>query len=243
MEQNYSVELQELIKVFDQREVIKNFNLKVPTGSIYGLLGVNGVGKTTIFKMLTGMMKPTSGSVKIFGKDMRNYKDEILRNIGSLIEVPIFYEHLSAAENLNIHLAYMNVSDASVHDTLKLVGLHETSNQPVSNFSLGMRQRLGVARAIIHQPKLLVLDEPMNGLDPIGIRQMRMLLKELAAKEGMTILISSHILSDIEQIANTIGILCDGSLVTETSVTAIKKQYPNGLEEYFFKIVNGGDYE
>lgn len=243
MQQNYCVELQELNKVFNQREVIKKFNLKIPTGSIYGLLGVNGVGKTTIFKMLTGMMKPTSGLVKIFGKDMRNYKDEILRNIGSLIEVPIFYEHLSAVENLNIHLAYMNVSDAFVNDTLELVGLHETSNQPVSNFSLGMRQRLGVARAIIHRPKLLVLDEPMNGLDPIGIRQMRMLLKELAAKEGMTILISSHILSDIEQTADTIGILCDGSLITETPVMAIKKQYPNGLEEYFLKIVNGGDYE
>jgi ABC-2 type transport system ATP-binding protein len=214
--------------------------MTVSKGSVYGLLGVNGAGKTTIFKMLMGLIQPTAGHIEIFGKDIQVDKNSILRNVGSMIETPIFYEHLSAIENLEIHLSYMGIQNTDIQKTLGIVGLHDIGNQPVSQFSLGMRQRLGIARAIIHQPKLLILDEPINGLDPVGIREMRKLFQDLVKKHDMTVLVSSHILSEIEHIADVIGIIADGSIVEEIELSTIEKDFADGLEEYFFNIVNGG---
>ncbi|MDN3015875.1 ATP-binding cassette domain-containing protein [Paenibacillus sp. BSR1-1] len=240
MDYESAVKISGLVKTFNQKEVIRNCNMTVSKGRVYGLLGVNGAGKTTIFKLLLGLLHPTAGHIEIFSEDIRISKNKILRDVGSMIETPIFYEHLSAIENLEIHLSYMGIQNTDIQKTLGIVGLQNIGNQPVSQFSLGMRQRLGIARAIIHHPKLLILDEPINGLDPVGIREMRELFQELVKKHDMTILVSSHILSEIEQISDVIGIIVDGSIVEEIELASIEKDFADGLEEYFFSIVNGG---
>lgn len=194
-----------------------------------------------MFKILTGLLTPTLGEVQVLGKDVTVQKADILRHIGSMIDVPIFYEHLSAKENLNIHLAYMGVKKADTETTLSKVGLQSVGNQPVSEFSLGMRQRLAIARAMVHQPKLLILDEPVNGLDPVGIREMRDLFKSLVEKDGITILFSSHILSEVEHIADKIGIISNGAIVREMTLQELKKDNSFNLEEYFISIVKEGE--
>ena len=194
-----------------------------------------------MFKLLTGLLTPTLGEVQVLGKDVTVQKADILRHIGSMIDVPVFYEHLSASENLNIHLAYMGVKKADTETTLSKVGLQSVGNQPVSEFSLGMRQRLAIARAMVHQPKLLILDEPVNGLDPVGIREMRDLFKSLVEKDGITILFSSHILSEVEHIADKIGIISNGAIVREMTLQELKKDNSFNLEEYFISIVKEGE--
>ena len=179
------------------------------------------------------------GKVQVLGMDIVSERSSILSEIGTLIETPIFYEHLSATENLKIHLAYMGKEDGDIADILSKVGLNDTGVQPVSTFSLGMRQRLAIARAIIHKPKLLVLDEPINGLDPMGIREMRDLFIKLVKTQGMTLLISSHILTEIEHIADTIGVIVNGTIVREVSMAKVKAEYPSGLEDYFMDIMTG----
>lgn len=237
---NLIVETKNLIKTLSRVEVINKCNLTVSQGSIYGLLGANGEGKTTLFKLLTGLLTPTAGRAEVFGMDISTCSNEILKSIGSLIEVPVFYDHLTAAENLEIHLSYMNIENADISAALEMVGLESVNPQPVSKYSLGMRQRLAIARAIIHKPKLLILDEPINGLDPMGIREMRELFRMLVKNDGMTILISSHILSEIEHIADTIGVISNGVIVEEVPMKTVKEQFPNGLEDYFFNIMSGG---
>lgn len=233
------VEVRNLTKVFDGKEVLRNCNLTAKNGMIYGLLGANGTGKTTTFKLITGLLSPTSGSVKIQGQVLSKDRKDFLRGMGILIETPIFYEHLTARENLEIHLCYMNCGFEKIEQVLSMVGLYDTEKQAVSKFSLGMKQRLAIGRAISHFPQILILDEPINGLDPMGIRQMRDLFLSLA-KDGMTILISSHILSEVEHIADVVGVLANGSIVQEIAISELKKKYPNGLEDYFFQIMSGG---
>ncbi|MED4456099.1 ABC transporter ATP-binding protein [Metabacillus fastidiosus] len=235
-----AVKVENLTKTFDGNEVIKNCNMNVQKGTIYGFLGVNGAGKTTVFKMLSGLLTPTMGNAQVLEMDVMSQRSEILRNIGTIIETPIFYDHLSATENLEIHLAYMEADDTDIDSVLAKVGLNNTGKQPVSKFSLGMLQRLAIARAIIHKPKLLILDEPINGLDPIGIREMRELFLDLVKNQGMTLLISSHILSEIEHIADTIGVIVNGTVIREVSLAEVKAEYPNGLEDYFIDIMTGG---
>ncbi|MGG3892196.1 ABC transporter ATP-binding protein [Metabacillus fastidiosus] len=234
-----AVKVENLTKTFDGNEVIKNCNMNVQKGTIYGFLGVNGAGKTTVFKMLSGLLTPTMGNVQVLEMDVMSQRSEILRNIGTIIETPVFYEHLSATENLEIHLAYMEADDTDIDSVLAKVGLNNTGKQPVSKFSLGMLQRLAIARAIIHKPKLLILDEPINGLDPIGIREMRELFLDLVKNQDMTLLISSHILSEIEHIADTIGVIVNGTVIREVSLAEVKAEYPNGLEDYFIDIMTG----
>lgn len=236
---NTAVEIRNLTKVFDGKEILRGCNLTVQSGTIYGLLGANGVGKTTMFKLITGLLSPTAGNIKVQGEALSIEKKDFLRKIGILIETPVFYDHLSARENLEIHLSYMEQGFEKIEQVLDMVGLGDTGKQPVSKFSLGMKQRLAIGRAISHSPQILILDEPINGLDPMGIRQMRDLFLSLA-KDGMTILISSHILSEVEHIADVVGVLTDGSVVQEVAISEIKKQYPNGLEDYFFQIMSGG---
>ena len=236
---NTAVEIRNLTKVFDGKEVLRSCNLTVQSGTIYGLLGANGAGKTTMFKLITGLLSPTAGNIKVQGETLSIDKKDFLRKIGILIETPVFYNHLSARENLEIHLSYMEHSFEKIGQVLEMVGLGDTGKQPVSKFSLGMKQRLAIGRAISHSPQVLILDEPINGLDPMGIRQIRNLFLSLA-KDGMTLLISSHILSEIEHIADVVGVLTNGNVVQEVAISEIKKQYPNGLEEYFFQIMSGG---
>lgn len=240
MEKELAVKVRGLCKTFDEKEVIHDCSMSVEQGMIYGFLGMNGAGKTTVFKILTGLLAPSMGEAQVLGMDTVTKNIEILKNIGSLIETPIFYEHLSATENLKIHLAYMGIEIAEVETVLSKVGLPKTGKQAVSKFSLGMRQRLAIARAIIHKPKLLILDEPVNGLDPMGIMEMRELFRNLVENQGVTILLSSHILSEIEHTADKIGVISNGTVVQEVMLKDIKNNYPNGLEDYFIKMVNGG---
>ena len=236
---NTAVEIRNLTKVFDGKEVLRGCNLTVQSGTIYGLLGANGAGKTTMFKLITGLLSPTAGNIKVQGETLSIDKKDFLRKMGILIETPVFYDHLSARENLEIHLSYMEHNFEKIEQVLEMVGLGNIGKQPVSKFSLGMKQRLAIGRAISHSPQILILDEPINGLDPMGIRQIRNLFLSLA-KDGMTLLISSHILSEIEHIADVVGVLTNGNVVQEVAISEIKKQYPNGLEEYFFQIMSGG---
>lgn len=234
------LKVRNVAKVFDGREMIHGMNLSVERGMIYGLLGVNGAGKTTTFKMITGLLRPDSGEIIFSGTSVSGQDKGFLREMGILIETPVFYEHLSARENLELHLQYMGCGVDKIEEVLNRAGLQNTGRQPVSKFSLGMRQRLAIARAISHEPKLLVLDEPVNGLDPVGIRQMRELFLSLARESGMTLLISGHILSEIEHVADRVGVLADGFIAKEVSMDQVRKDCPEGLEDYFFNIMNGG---
>lgn len=239
MNKSLAVQTKKLTKVFPGNEAVKNCNMNVERGTIYGLLGPNGAGKTTLFKIISGLLTPTMGNAQVLGKDIVSERDIILSKIGTIIETPIFYEHLSAAGNLGIHLAYMKKKPGDIDAVLSKVGLSNTGVQPVSKFSLGMRQRLAIARAIIHKPELLILDEPINGLDPMGIREMRDFFIALVKEQNMTLLISSHILTEIEHIADTIGIIKDGTIVREVSMAELKSESPSGLEDYFMNIMTG----
>ena len=234
------LKVRNVAKAFNGREMIHGMNLSVERGMIYGLLGVNGAGKTTTFKMITGLLRPDSGEIIFSGTSVSGQDKGFLREMGILIETPVFYEHLSARENLELHLQYMGCGVDKIEEVLNRAGLQNTGRQPVSKFSLGMRQRLAIARAISHGPKLLVLDEPVNGLDPVGIRQMRELFLSLARESGMALLVSSHILSEIEHVADRVGVLADGFIAKEVSMDQVRKDCPEGLEDYFFNIMNGG---
>jgi ABC-2 type transport system ATP-binding protein len=241
MKSDMVIEIKSLSKSFGDISVVKNINMNVPKGCVYGFLGANGAGKTTIFKILTGLITPTNGTVEVLGFDITRDREKILCEIGSLIEAPVFYEHLSAAENLELHLNYMDTNGFGVETALDMVGLRGIGNKPVGKLSLGMRQRLGIARAFSHKPQILVLDEPINGLDPMGIRDMRNLFLSLIHKYGMTILLSSHILSEVEHTADMIGVIVNGTVVKEISLDEIKSQTNIRLEDYFFDIMSGGN--
>ena len=221
--------------------MLRDCSMTLSRGTIYGLLGMNGAGKTTLFKLLTGLLCPDYGSIEILGSDMLKERDKMLARIGSLIEAPVFYEHLSAHKNLELHLSYMGTAGMGAEKALQMVGLTGIGKKAVSAFSLGMRQRLGIARAIVHEPELLVLDEPINGLDPMGIKQMRELFVNLVREKKTTILFSSHILSETEHIADTVGVLSGGKIVDEADLKELKERKQGSLEDYFFTLMTGGD--
>ena len=213
-----------LTKSYNGKEVVSNVNMNIKKGEIYGFLGPNGAGKTTIMKMMTNLIKPTCGEIEIFGEKISDTSYEFLKKLGSIIEYPVFYERLTGRENLELHCRYMGYRDKNAIDkAIDFVNLKNIDNKLVKDFSLGMKQRLGIARAITTKPEVLILDEPINGLDPIGIKELRNLFKILSNEYGITILISSHILGEIEQIADTIGIISNGRLIEEVSMQSIKE--------------------
>jgi len=219
------IETKELTKQYGIHKSIENVNIHVKHGRIYGLLGRNGAGKTTTMKMLLGLTLPTSGSIKIFGKDIRTSSREILPHIGSLIESPGFYPNLTARENLKIFAELRGLTKKKyIKDALDIVGLPYEDKKLFSQYSLGMKQRLAIALAIMHDPDLLILDEPINGLDPIGITEIRSFIRDLCDIQNKTILISSHILSEIELLADDIGIIHNGELLEEGSLEDLKKK-------------------
>jgi ABC-2 type transport system ATP-binding protein len=229
-----------LTKVYQGYEVVSEVNMNIKAGEIYGFLGPNGAGKTTIMKMMTNLIKPTSGEVVLFGQKVTNDSFGLLRRVGSIIEYPIFYDHLTAQENLELHCEYMGSSNRlSVQEVLDLVNLHRIEKKAVKEFSLGMKQRLGIARAMITKPELLILDEPINGLDPIGIKEIRDLFRKLCEEHNTTLLISSHILGEIEQIADTVGVIRDGKLLEEVSMDTLRAR-SSSLEDYFLQLIQGG---
>ncbi|MFC4099363.1 ABC transporter ATP-binding protein [Paenibacillus xanthanilyticus] len=228
---NAIIQTHDLVKAVKGKTIVSNVNLNVRKGEIYGLLGPNGAGKTTIMKMLTGLIIPTSGEIMLFGKKFDETAKEGLKRVGSIIEYPIFYEHLTAMENLQIHCEYVGFYDKrAIHQALDMVQLRSIEDKRVKDFSLGMKQRLGIARAAITRPELIVLDEPTNGLDPIGIKDMRDLVRTLNKEYGITFLLSSHILAEIEQMADRIGVVRQGQLVDEVSLAEIRQQRTDYLE-------------
>lgn len=208
-----------LSKFYGNTASVKDLDLTVPTGSIYGFLGPNGAGKSTTMKMLLGLAKPTTGTIKIFNKELTNQsRMNILSNIGSLIESPSYYGHLTGYENLQIIQKLRNIPEQNIKEALSIVRLSKEKDKKVSHYSLGMKQRLGLAGALISKPKLLILDEPTNGLDPAGIQEIRELICSLPSKYGMTIMISSHLLSEMDQMATYVGIIQKGELLFQDSL-------------------------
>ena len=203
----------DITKKFSKKVAVSSVNMTIKKGDIYGFIGRNGAGKTTLIKMLVGLSQPTSGSIKLF--DTKNL-NKVRSKIGTVIEAPAFVPHLSARQNMLIQWKLLGTKDKSIIDeTLKLVGLENVGRKKVKKFSLGMKQRLGIAMTLMGEPELLILDEPTNGLDPEGIIEIRQMLKKLNQEKGLTILISSHILGELSKLATRYGIINDGVLVDE----------------------------
>jgi len=221
----YSIETKNLNHRFSKENpLLKNINLQVPQGSIFGFLGKNGAGKTTTLKLILGLLKIQKGDISIFGKNLYNNRITTLREIGSLIESPSFYAHLNARENLKILQKIFQCPKERIDEVLKTVGLLEADKKKINQFSLGMKQRLSIGIALLHQPKLLILDEPTNGLDPNGIIEIRNLLKSINAKFGTTIIISSHLLTEIEKLISHLAIIDDGALLFQGTFESLKSK-------------------
>ena len=227
----YILQTNQLTKHIGGKKLVSSVDLHISKGEIYGFLGPNGAGKTTIMKMITNLWKPTSGTIEIFGELLTPHSYEVLKRMGSIIEFPTFYDHLTGRENLQLHCEYMGYYNMdSVQDTLEMLDLRAAADQSVKSYSLGMKERLGIARAIMCKPELLILDEPTNGLDPAGMKQIRDLLKTLCSEYGITIMISSHILSEVESIADTGGIIHHGKLLKEVRMKDIEELNMNYIE-------------
>ena len=209
----YVIETSNLTKKFGKFLAVNSIDLQVPKGGIYGFLGPNGAGKSTTIRMLLGLMKETQGQVKVFGKSIKEDRRAILKRVGSMVETPSYYGHLTAYENLEVSRKILGVEKKEINRVLEIVKLMDVQHKAVKKFSLGMKQRLGIAQALLGNPELLILDEPTNGLDPSGIIEMRELIKSFPEKYGITVLISSHILSEIELIATHVGIINKGKLL------------------------------
>ncbi len=222
---DYIIETKNLTKQYSIQKSVADLNIHVKKGRIYGLLGRNGAGKTTTMKMLLNLTQPTSGEVRIFGKDIRKNEKKVLSRVGSLIESPGFYPNLTGTENLRIFAELRGIPNRNaIKNSLELVSLPYKDKKLFSEYSLGMKQRLAIALAVMHDPELLILDEPINGLDPIGIAEIRSFIRELCDARGKTILISSHILSEIALLADDIGIIDHGVLLEEESLQKLEKK-------------------
>lgn len=209
---------------FGADKVLDNVNLSVAPGTIYGFLGPNGAGKTTTLKLATGLLRMQEGTINIFGKSMHADREGILHAIGTLIESPSLYAHLTARENLLLYQKVYRCPKARIAIVLDRVGLGNTGNKKAGQFSLGMKQRLSIAIALLHSPKLLILDEPTNGLDPSGIIEVRALLKQLAGEEGLTVLISSHLLAEIERLVTHVGIIHKGQVLFQGTIDSLREK-------------------
>lgn len=232
------VQTYSLTKQYKETLSVHNLDMHVNEGRIYGFLGPNGAGKTTTLKMLLGLVKPTKGEIDIFGKRVHAKKRiEILKEIGSLIESPSYYGHLAARENLKICQLLLDVPEGNIDEVLKIVRLDKQHNKKVSAYSLGMKQRLGLASALLSFPKLLILDEPTNGLDPAGIQEMRELICSLPKQYGMTVIVSSHLLSEIDQMAEDVGIIANGKMMFQGELRSLHKiDGSKSLEEIFLDL-------
>lgn len=227
---NLILETRGLRKYYGKQLAVNDVSLKIPRGSIYGLLGPNGAGKTTVLKMLTGLLYPSNGEIIVFGQP---WQHKHLERIGALIESPALYGNLTAFENLLVHTRLMGLPKERIYEVLEIVDLKDTGKKPAAKFSLGMKQRLGIAIALLGQPELLILDEPTNGLDPIGIQELRELIRSFPQR-GITVILSSHILAEVSQLVDHIGIISDGELKYQN-----KTSHDEDLEELFMKVVKG----
>lgn len=218
-------------KYYGKQPAVKDVSLQIPAGAIYGLLGPNGAGKTTILKMLTGLLRPSSGEIYVFG---RPWQRQHLERIGALIEAPALYGNLTASENLEVHAKLMGLAQDRIDEVLETVDLKNTGKKLASQFSLGMKQRLGIAIALLGKPDLLILDEPTNGLDPIGIQELRELIRSFPS-QGITVILSSHILTEVSQLVSHVGIISDGELKYQGDI-----DHGEDLEALFMRVVGAG---
>ena len=220
-----------LSKKIGSKMLVTDVDIHIRKGEIYGFLGPNGAGKTTVMKMITNLWKPASGTIELFGERLTPKSYDVLKRMGSIIEFPVFYDHMTGRENLQLHCEYMGYyNTGSVENAMQMLNLTDAADQPVRNYSLGMKERLGIARAVMCKPELLILDEPTNGLDPAGMKQIRDLLKMLSSEYGITIMISSHILSEVESIADTVGIIHHGRMMKEIRMQDIEETNLNYVE-------------
>ena len=218
------LETSDLSHRFARQDVLRGINMQVPAGSIYGFLGPNGAGKTTTLRLILGLLRRQRGEIRIFGKRFDDDRLGILGSVGSLIESPSLYDHLSAVENLRLLQLIHRCPESRIGEVLELVGLGGTGKKRAKQFSLGMRQRLSIAAALLHRPSLIILDEPTNGLDPSGIIEIRNLLIELNRSQGCTILVSSHLLSEVERVATHVGILGKGTLLFQGPMDELRRR-------------------
>ncbi|CAH0120461.1 Bacitracin transport ATP-binding protein BcrA [Paenibacillus sp. CECT 9249] len=219
------LQTRKLTKTYKRKRIVSEVDMTVRKGEVYGFLGQNGAGKTTTLRMIMGLVQPTSGEVELFGRNVRQGRHNLHGRIGSIVEVPGFYLHLTAEQNLEIHRRLMGVQDPdTIRKHLKLVGLQDAADKKVKTFSLGMKQRLGIARALLHYPELLILDEPTNGLDPLSMKETREIILNLCRQRELTVLISSHILSEIQQLATRIGIIHQGVLLEQIDYRDLLKK-------------------
>lgn len=234
----YAIQVKCLSKKIGEHTILDGISMQVKNGEIYGFLGANGAGKTSLMKSVFQMMIPDSGEVLLWDKPITRENNSAFAQIGSIIETPVFYGNFDARKNLRLHADYMDAGHERIDEMLSLFDLAGAENKLVKNFSLGMKQRLALARAILTRPNLLILDEPMNGLDPQGINAMRELLLKINQEEKTTILISSHILSELEKIADTIGVIDNGRLLAEISVDELQEKGVS-LETYYLDLLKG----
>lgn len=228
--EEYAIETRALTKRYGARLALSDLCLHVKPGRVYGLLGRNGAGKTTAMKLLLGLTTPTSGEALLFGRPLRGNERALLPRVGSLIEAPGFYPNLTGTENLRVFAALRNLKgDRAVRDALSLVGLPYRDGKLFAQYSLGMKQRLAIALAVMHDPELLILDEPTNGLDPVGIAEMRAFLRKLCTERGKTALISSHLLPELSLLADDVGILDRGALLEEESMAELERRSRRGV--------------
>ena len=234
----YAIEVDGLSKSIDGNMLLNDITMKVKQGEVYGFLGANGAGKTSLMKTLYRIMIPDSGTVVLLGEHIRNSNNPVFSRIGSIIETPVFYGEYDARKNLELHCGYMGSGYEHIEENLALLSLSEVMNKPVKNFSLGMKQRLALARAFLTRPELLILDEPINGLDPQGINEIRELLLLINRTFHTTIFISSHILDELSKIADTIGVIDKGHMIAEIAMTEIRQKGID-LETYYLDLLKG----
>ncbi|MGK0575893.1 ABC transporter ATP-binding protein [Macrococcus capreoli] len=223
MEENhYSLQVSHLNKTINKKHIIKDLSFDVKKGEVFGFLGPNGAGKTTTIRMIVGLTSPTSGDIKVFGRSVVTDRHEVMKDIGAIVENPELYPFLSGLENLKQYARMQKgISKSDIDRVVKLVGLENRIKEKVKRYSLGMRQRLGLAQALLHQPKILILDEPTNGLDPAGIREIRDYIKKLAREENMSVIVSSHLMSEMELMCDRFGIIQNGKMVRIEDVNTV----------------------
>lgn len=220
----YAIEIENLTKSYKGFKAVDNLSLRVPEGKVYGFLGMNGAGKTTTIRMITGLIRQDKGRIAVFGRDTVKERISVARDLGAIVETPGFYENLTAFDNLAITAELYGIGKKRIDEVLEIVGLSNVGKKKAKEFSLGMKQRLGIANAMVHSPKILILDEPTNGLDPAGIKDIREFLRKLAENSGITIMVSSHILSEVQQVADYVGIINTGRMIREIDMRDLKAE-------------------
>ena len=231
------LEVEGLSKKFGQHIIIDNISLNVMKGDIYGFLGRNGSGKTTTIRLITGLIYPDTGAININGYSLRTNFKMAISQIGAIVETPAFYSYLSGYENLSLMANLIpGFKKSQIDELLEIVGLREWSKNKYKTYSLGMKQRLGLANALLGDPKLVILDEPTNGLDPQGMKEMKETIVQLSLEKGITFFISSHLLHEVEQICNRVGIIKNGKMLAEGNLKELAGSQPNSLEKYYFEV-------